>query len=90
VSPFPARRAQAGDELVDVQEWTGRFWFTDVGAIAYHLEAVPWLVPGFSVRTHARALLGAEEQRRAGHELAFTARSYLIEARSRSARASGL
>jgi SAM-dependent methyltransferase len=76
----PALEA-TGLSIVDVREWTGRLWFTDVGAIVYYLKAVPWLVPGFSVRTHARALLGLEEQRRAGRELAFTAPTYLIGAR---------
>ena len=36
----------AGLSVVDVQEWSGRLVFTDVGAIVYYLKAVPWLVPG--------------------------------------------
>jgi hypothetical protein len=82
---YVPRLEAAGLEIVDVQEWTGRLWFTDVGAIVYYLKAVPWLVPGFSVRTYSSALLRLEAQRRAGQDLVFTTRVYLIEAHKLSA-----
>lgn len=40
----------------DVREWAGALTFRDVGAIVYHVKVVAWLVPGFSVATHARSL----------------------------------
>jgi hypothetical protein len=47
----------------------------------YYLKAVPWLVPGFSVATHAHALLHLQAQLERGEPLTFTTRRYLIEAR---------
>jgi hypothetical protein len=55
--------------------------FADVGAIVYYLRAVPWLVPGFTVETHLDYLLELHSKLRAGKELAFEAKKYLIEAR---------
>lgn len=71
----------AGLALVTVEEWKGRLYFTDVGAIVYYLKAVPWLVPGFTVKTHQRYLLALQERLDAGQALAFEARMYWIEAR---------
>src|SRR6266542_1981483 len=70
----------AGLSIVDVQDWEGRFWFTDVGAIVYYLKAVPWLVPGFSVATHLHYLLNLQERLDRGEALAFAAKKYVIEA----------
>lgn len=67
--------------LVDLQEWSGRLAFTDVGAIVYYLKAIPWMVPGFSVESHLKYLLRLQERLDAGEELSFRARKYLIEVR---------
>ena len=69
---------------MDAQEWSGRLAFSDVGAIVYYLKAAPWLVPGFTVESHFKYLLGLESRLLDGEELAFEARTYLIEARKRS------
>ena len=45
--------------------------FLDVGAIVYYLKAVPWDVPGFTVRTHLRHLLALQERLESGEELSF-------------------
>ena len=71
----------AGLTIVTVEEWEGRLVFADVGAIVYYLKATPWEVPGFTVRTHLRYLLGLQERLEAGEELAFYAAKYLVEAR---------
>jgi SAM-dependent methyltransferase len=71
----------AGLRVADLQEWTGRLVFKDVGAIVYYLKAVPWLVPGFSVASNISHLLRLQARLVAGEELAFTGRTYLIEAR---------
>ena len=49
-------RVIASDEGIQVLS------FADVGAVAWYLKAVPWTVPGFSMRTH-RARLGALHRR---------------------------
>ncbi len=71
----------AGLEVVDVQEWEGRVSFTDVGAIVYYLKAIPWEVPGFTVKTHQRYLYALQDRLDAGEELDFFAGKFLIEAR---------
>ena len=69
----------AGLTVLDTREWAGQLAFTDVGAIVYYLKAVPWLVPGFSVETHASYLLKLHDRQEKGQALAFAARKYLIE-----------
>lgn len=75
------RLKAAGLIIVDSREWSGQLAFTDVGAIVYYLKAVPWMVPGFSVETHAEYLFVLQRQLESGEGLAFTKRQYLIEAR---------
>lgn len=76
----PLLRA-AGLTIADVEEWEGRMVFEDVGAIVYYLKAIPWEVPGFTVKSHLRYLLALQERLEAGEELGFYAAKYLIEAR---------
>jgi len=75
----PRLRA-AGLDIVDAQDWSGKFSFSDVGAIVYYLRAVPWLVPGFSVETHLEYLLALQRRIESGEGLEYVARKYLIEA----------
>ncbi len=75
----PLMRA-AGLSVVDVQEWSGRLVFTDVGAIVYYLKAVPWLVPGFTVGSHTANLMALQKQILSRGELVYEARNYLMEA----------
>lgn len=70
----------AGLMIVTAQDWSGQISFTDVGAVVYYLKAVPWLVVGFSVETHARYLLALQRRLESGDGLSFVARKYLIEA----------
>ena len=72
---------KAAEMTIDhTQEWSGSLSFTDVGAIVYYLEAVPWLVQGFSVETHLPYLLALQRRLESGEGLTFVARKYLIEA----------
>jgi SAM-dependent methyltransferase len=80
------RLKAAGLEIVNHQNWSGDLTFTDVGAIVYYLEAVPWLVPGFSVESHLTYLLNLQEQLQNKKLLTFSARKYLIEAQKPRAR----
>lgn len=75
---YVPRLQTAGMRIVDLREWSGWVEFADVGALVYYLKAVPWLVPGFSVASHAEALQRLETL---GVPLRFSARSYLLEAR---------
>lgn len=72
----------AGMTIVNLQEWEGTLSFTDVGAIAYYLRAVPWHVPGFTVKTHLQYLLALQDRLESGEALDFYAAKYLIEARA--------
>jgi hypothetical protein len=75
------RLEAAGLTIATLEEWEGHLKFADVGAISYNLKAVPWLVPGFTVKSHLRYLLALQERVEAGKELTFYAAKYLIEAR---------
>ena len=72
---------RAGLVVDRLETWQGQLTFADVGAIVYYLRAVPWLVPGFSVATHADHLLALQQQQEAGKSLVFADRKYLVEAR---------
>jgi SAM-dependent methyltransferase len=71
---------QAGLQIVRVEQHNGRETFSDVGAVVYHLKAIPWLVEGFSVDTHLPQLWQLQEKVEAGRPLAFSNKRYLIQA----------
>jgi hypothetical protein len=77
------RLMEVGLTVVTSREWSGKLAFTDVGAIVYYLQAVPWLVPGFTVETHLEHLFSLQSRLERGERLAFTAQKYLIEAQKR-------
>lgn len=78
---YVPRLQAAGLEIVHLAEWQGKLRFTDVGAIVYYLKAIPWEVPGFTVRKYLDQLYTLEERLEERGELAFAAGKYLIEAR---------
>jgi len=78
---YVPRLQQAGLTLVTVHDWSGTISFADVGAIVNYLKAIPWLVPGLSLTTHAWYRQHRPRPRHRGEPLVFTARHYLIEAR---------
>ncbi|HEY3060752.1 MAG TPA: hypothetical protein VGL99_17465 [Chloroflexota bacterium] len=47
----------------------------------YNLKAVPWIVPGFSVDSHASTLLRMQASLQSSGGLTFKGGSYLIEVR---------
>jgi SAM-dependent methyltransferase len=77
---YSPRLQAAGMTIVTLQEWSGKFTFTDVGALVYYLKAIPWTVPDFSVDRYRETLLRLHAQVERGEPLAFTDRKYLIEA----------
>lgn len=48
---------RAGFAVVEAQEAYPKVVYRDIGAIVYHLKAIPWMVPGFDVDTHRERLL---------------------------------
>ena len=71
----------AGLSIATVEKWEDRLVFEDVGAIVYYLKAIPWEVPGFTVKSHLRYLLAIQERLEAGEELGYFAAKFLLEAR---------
>lgn len=65
------RLETAGLKIVNAQEWSGHFSFSDVGALVYYLKAVPWIVPNFSVESHLRYLLALQQRLERGEDLVF-------------------
>jgi len=61
--------------------WEGELRFGDVGAIVYFLNAMPWVVPNFSVERFFPQLLKLEQQLATQHRLVFHQRLFLIQAR---------
>lgn len=70
----------AGLNVVLCRQWEGRHIFRDVGAIAYYLKAVPWMVPDFSIDRHLLSLVRLHERLGAEGNLRFSTKRYLIEA----------
>ncbi|WP_293399814.1 class I SAM-dependent methyltransferase [Phenylobacterium sp.] len=68
---------ELGCEVELAQAWRGPVTFADVGALAYFLTAIPWVIEGFDVETHAQTLLGLHRQ---GGPLRFTYSRFLLRA----------
>jgi SAM-dependent methyltransferase len=67
-------------EVRRAESWRGHVTFADVGAIAYFLKAIPWVVEGFDVQVHGAALQALHERQQAGRPLRFTYSRFLIDA----------
>jgi len=52
---------RAGFEVLDAQEAFPECTYKDVGAIVYHLRAIPWMVPGFDTVRFDAELLALHE-----------------------------
>ena len=73
----------AGFEVIKEGSWEGKMTFCDVGALVYYLKAVPWTIPGFSVKRDFEILKKLQKQKEAGKELSFKRSFYLIKARKK-------
>ncbi|MEE8043122.1 MAG: methyltransferase domain-containing protein [Pseudomonadales bacterium] len=80
---YVPRLEAAEMHVVTVEEWRGKLAFVDVGALVYFLKAVPWIVPDFSVDAYVDYLFALQRRLERNGELAFEARTYLIEAQKR-------
>lgn len=77
---FAGKLDATGLRLAEMEEWSGKMVFADVGAIVYYFKATPWIVPEFSVARFLDALLGLQAQLEEGRELAFGRRLYILTA----------
>jgi SAM-dependent methyltransferase len=70
-----------GFDIVEVAEHWPDFAFADIGALVYHLKAIPWQIPDFDVTTYEPALRKLDEQIRATGPFVVRNHRYLIRAR---------
>ncbi|MBO3804188.1 MAG: class I SAM-dependent methyltransferase, partial [Candidatus Brockarchaeota archaeon] len=78
---YARERIESSGLAVEVaSEWEGKTIFKDVGAIAYYLKAVPWIVPGFKVETHLERLLKLQDRIEKEGELPFSRRLFILKA----------
>lgn len=68
-----------GCEIRRREAWRGAMTFADVGALAWFLKAIPWVVADFSVERHAEVLLRLHRDLQAGRPLRFTGSRFLVE-----------
>ncbi|MDP3745420.1 MAG: class I SAM-dependent methyltransferase [Phenylobacterium sp.] len=69
-----------GCEVRRAETWRGAVTFSDVGALAYFLKAIPWVVQDFDVDRHRQVLEALQAGAEAGEPLSFTYTRYLVEA----------
>ncbi len=69
---------KAGFHIEDAKHWSAKLMFNDVGAFVYFLKAIPWLVPGFSVKKHFKALEKLQKKLDSGKKLVFVQKSFLV------------
>lgn len=74
----------SGFDIVRAETWSGHQFFADVGALAYFLRAIPWVVPGFSVASHLVTLQQLDDKLRREGTLAFSIFRFLVEARKQA------
>lgn len=59
--------------------------FKDIGAVVYYLKAIPWQVPGFNLKTHAKGLIRLHNIIERQGEFLTTAHRFLIVAQKEEA-----
>jgi SAM-dependent methyltransferase len=70
----------AGLEVVESAEDAQVVTFADVGAVAWHLAAVPWAVPGFLIHTHREELRRLHERIEADGPVSIHQPAFWLEA----------
>lgn len=69
----------AGFHIISTEEWSGKQEFTDVGAIAYYIKAVPWTAPGFDIEKNMADLEELQHKLDTGERLVFTQVRFLFQ-----------
>jgi len=77
-----ALREQGFDILEAAEEWP-EFVFLDVGAIVFHLRAIPWQIPDFDVDKYEPALRALDQRMRTDGPFVAHNHRFLIRARLR-------
>ncbi len=73
----------AGFKIIEVNEWSGKTIFKDVGALIYFLKAIPWIVDDFSIKKH-RAILEKFQRRIVKDSMfGFASRKFVILAKKK-------
>ena len=80
LAPMTERLHALGFEIRREEEWRGPVSFLDVGAVAYFLKAIPWVVEDFGVESHLQPLAALQAELDRGQPLQFTYTRFLIEA----------
>ena len=75
----------AGVRVTDSADAVEVTSFTDVGALAWYLKAIPWTVPSFSIAAHRDRLAALQRQIEAEGPICVTQRRFWLEARKRPA-----
>ncbi len=70
---------QAEFKIELFRDWKGKMKFSDVGAIVYFLNAIPWTVPGFSVKRDFDNLKKLQKYLDNGNQLEFKQAMFLIK-----------
>jgi len=78
---FAARALEeAGFRVVERREEFPETVFTDVGAVVYYLNAIPWQIANFTVETYRAPLVALHKQIQADGGLVLTSHRFYIEA----------
>jgi SAM-dependent methyltransferase len=78
---FPAQLADAGFAVIEHASAPFVQTIRDVGALAYGLKAISWMVPGFSIATHRRRLREIQELIDADGPIVVRQRRFFARAR---------
>jgi len=70
-----------GFEMLEVADHWPDFAFADIGALVYHLKAIPWQIPDFDVDKYEPALRTLDERIRATGPFVVRNHRFLIRAR---------
>jgi SAM-dependent methyltransferase len=70
----------AGLEIVDGAESKQETTFTDVGALAWYLRAIPWVVEGFSIEAHRSCLEQLQRRIEAKGSITLSQPSFWLKA----------
>lgn len=74
----------AGFQIADSKEGRFKTTFTDIGAVAYYLKAVPWQVPELGMSKHLDRLRSLHQQIQSEGPLKFSYHRFFIKAVKRS------
>ena len=71
---------ELGCEIETREAWRGPVTFADVGALAYFLTAIPWVIADFDVERRRNVLASLHREIEANGPLQFTYSRFLVQA----------